>query len=130
LAGVTVKAFAMGEAIEDTAGDYTRLGVNVWGSYAMGPLLLAAEVNYLQNATAEDDNGIGLLLFANYKLMDNLVATVRYSQLKTDAMAEASNEITFSPTLSLADNWWVLAEVRQDINAEVTSYGVETTITF
>jgi hypothetical protein len=140
--GLTVKAFYMFENIETDFENFNKHGVNAWASYAKGPLLVAGEVNYILNWDSQDldadgdiegveeSNGLGFLVFGNYKVMENLGLTLRYSQLKTDMMAEASNEVTFSPTLSLASNWWVLAEVRQDINAEVTSYAVETTITF
>jgi hypothetical protein len=128
--GVTVKAFYLAEGIETPAEDYLKQGTNVWASYAMGPLLAAGEVNYIMNWDAEDSDGLGFLVMTNYKLTDKIAGTLRYSQLKTDAMAEASNEFTVSPSYAFTSNWWALFEYRRDINAEINSYGLETTITF
>jgi hypothetical protein len=128
--GVTAKAFYLVEGIEVPGEDYVKQGANVWASYAMGPLLVAGEVNYIMNWDALDSDGLGFLVMTNYKLTDKIAGTLRYSQLKTDAMAEASNEVTISPSYAFTSNWWALFEYRRDINAEVNSYGLETTITF
>ncbi|HEX2612440.1 MAG TPA: porin [Fibrobacteria bacterium] len=128
--GVTVKGFYLFENIEQPGPDYLKNGVNVWASYAKGPLLVAGEVNYLMNWDAEDSDGLGFLVMGNYKLTDKIAGTVRYSQLKTDAMADPSNEFTISPSYSITGNWWALAEYRRDIEAKVNSYALETTLTF
>jgi hypothetical protein len=130
LEGLTAKAFYMAEGIETDSEDYIKQGTNIWASYAKGPLLVAAEVNYIMNWDAEDSDGLGFLVMTNYKITDKIAATLRYSQLETDLMAEPSNEFTVSPSYAFASNWWALFEYRRDINAEVNSYALETTITF
>lgn len=128
--GVTVKGFYQFEDIEVPGPDYLRNGVNLWGSYAKGPLTLGAEVNYEMNWDADGSDGVGFLVMGNYKLTDKIAGTLRYSQLKTDAMADPSNEVTVSPSYSITGNWWALAEYRRDIQAKFNSYALETTLTF
>jgi hypothetical protein len=129
--GVTAKAFYLVEAVEIPGENYLRQGANVWASYAKGPLLVAGEVNYQMNWLAEDVDGLGFLVMTNYKLTDKIAGTLRYSQLKFDFPgAVVNNEFTISPSYAFASNWWALFEYRREIEAEINSYALETTITF
>ena len=109
---------------------YGKTVLNAWASYTAGSLTAAVEADYLLNYTAEDDNGIGYLLMVNSKLSDALAVTGRFSGMKTDAMAEAANEVTVSPSYALAANWLILAEAKYMLDIEELGLAVETTITF
>jgi len=125
---ITVKVTEM---YEQQPG-YGKNVVNAWGAYIAGPLTAAIEGDYLMNYTAEDDNGIGYLAMVNYKLTDVLAITGRFSGMKTDAMPDAINEITVSPSYSLASNWLILAEAKYqlaDVNKGL-GLAIETTVTF
>jgi hypothetical protein len=66
---------------------------------------------------------------ANYKVTDQLAATVRYSGIKVGDL-DPDTEITFSPSYALTGNWLVLAEVKRQLDAEVTNFAVESLFTF
>ncbi|HLU70462.1 MAG TPA: hypothetical protein VKZ88_06795, partial [Fibrobacteria bacterium] len=104
--------------------------VNVWVSYATGPLTVAGEVNYLMDWGTTDEKGLGYLVMANYKLTDKFGITGRYSALKLDSMGAADNEITVSPGYAISDAWFVLAEAKHGIEAKNTTFAVESLITF
>ncbi len=131
---ITIKATDMGEDMADTTAggsNYLKDVVNVWASYAAGPITAAIEYDGMSNFLGNTSKwGNGGLVMANYKLSSKVVATVRYSFMQPDPRVKMQDEVTFSPTYSFADNWWVLGEVRQEIAAKVTTYGVETTMTF
>ena len=123
---ITVKATNL---FQQSPGYITDV-INVWGAYTAGPLTAALEGNYLMNYTAEDDNGFGGLIMANYKLTDALAVTGRFSMLDTDAMAEATQEVTIAPSLALTSNWFLLADVKYQLAAEELGFALETTVTF
>jgi hypothetical protein len=123
---VTVKVTGM---YEQQPG-YGKTVLNAWGAYVAGPLTAAVEADYLMNYTAEDDNGIGYLLMANYKLSDALAVTGRFSGMKTDAMPDAQQEVTVSPSYTLAPNWLILAQAKYQLEPGEIGYAVETTVTF
>jgi hypothetical protein len=100
----------------------------VWASYGTGPITVAGEVNVLMDWGPTDESGLGYLAMVNYALSDKLGVTVRYSAI--DDGIYSGNEIAVSPGYAVSDNWFVLAEVRQDIDDEVTSYAVESILTF
>lgn len=137
--GLTIKAAYAGEsdlATYDTDAD-TVLGVsnqslvNVWASYATGPITLAAEFNYLLDWGLGDDKGMGYLVMANYKLTEKLGVTARYSAIKMDVPgAVTDNEITFSPGYAISDAWFVLAEAKYELEMKNTSFAVESLISF
>lgn len=123
LAGLTAKlAYAADlDLAEDDGGDTgvsilsNQSLVNVWVSYATGPLTVAGEVNYLMDWGTTDEKGLGYLVMANYKLTDKFGITGRYSALKLDSMGAADNEITVSPGYAISDAWFVLAEAKHGI---------------
>jgi hypothetical protein len=123
--GITVKAGYFGTDV----GAYTQSLINVWGMYSAGPLTAAAEVNVVSNWTAEDDNGLGYLVMANFKLSDKLGITGRYSALDTDA-GGLSNEVTVSPGYAISDSWFVLAEAKYMLELKETRLAAESILTF
>ena len=122
---ITVKVTGM---YEQEPG-YGKTVINAWGAYIAGPLTAAIEGDYLMNYTAEDDNGIGYLVMANYKLSDVLAVTGRFSGTDTDA-GGSNNEVTVSPSYALAANWLILAEAKYQLDAESLGLALETTVTF
>jgi hypothetical protein len=136
--GVTLKAAYLFE--KEFAGTYDSAGtelpftadrslINVWGMYETGPLTVAAEVNKLMKWDEVEDNGLGYLVMVNYALSDKLGITGRYSALKMDGGTN-DNEITVSPGYAISDSWLVLAEVKRELEAKVTSFAVESILTF
>jgi hypothetical protein len=97
--------------------------------YAAGPLTVAAEVNMLMKWDEAEQSGLGYLAMANYKLSDALGITVRYSALKMEN-GKNDNEITLSPGYAISDSWFVLAEVKQELEAKLMSFAVESILSF
>jgi hypothetical protein len=135
--GLTVKATYIYEGdlttydpdVDTVIGVSAQSLINVWASYATGPLLVAAEVNVLGDWDVTDDAGLGYLVMANYKLSDKLGVTGRYSALKMDG-GTVDNEITVSPGYAISPAWFVLAEAKQEIEAKNTTFAIESIITF
>ena len=131
--GVTAKvAYLYQMYDEDITGDASQQLVNVWASYAKGPVTVGVEYNQLLDWIGGTDNaetGMGYLAMANYKINDKVAATVRYSGL-TIGDGDPDSEITFSPSYAISGNWLVLAEVKQEIDAKNTDYAVESTFSF
>lgn len=137
-AGTTIKATYLYQMYdEDATGDASKQLLNVWGSYAAGPLLVAAEYNMLIDWIVPDDDegevndgmGNGWLVMANYKITDIVAATLRYSGIILGD-ADPDTEVTFSPSLALSPNWLTLAEIRYNIDEEKTLYAVESLFYF
>ena len=136
---ITVKVTGMYEQI-NVAGDpsYGKSVINAWAAYIAGPLTAAVEGDYLMNYAAEEDNGIGYLVMANYKLSDVLAVTGRFSGMSTsgptssDADDFTQNEVTISPSLALLSNWLILAEAKYQLDDSNKGLGLalETTVTF
>jgi len=110
-------------------GRFEQSLINGWAMYATGSITLAAEYNHLLNWEAKDNNGYGWILMGNLALSDKVGATVRYSGKDTDRTTKIT-EITFSPSYTITSNWGVLAELRRDIDAEVTLFAFESIFTF
>ena len=138
--GVTLKATYLYQMLDDedtlTLDDASQQLLNVWGSYAAGPITVAAEYNMLidwvvpeDGALVNDGMGHGWLVMANYKFTDFVAATVRYSGIILGDL-DPDTEVTFSPSLALSPNWLALAEIRYNIDAESTQYGVESLFYF
>jgi hypothetical protein len=136
--GATIKA---GYFTEDVGDFYTGL-TNVWASYVAGPLTVAAEFNHLTNwfgdhdadddtpnVPIEDNGGIGYLVMANFKLNDKLGITGRYSAIDTD-VGGLDNEVTVSPGYAISNAWFVLAEVKYELELKRTNFAVESILTF
>lgn len=115
-------------ALEDMGGYNTGL-LNVWASYETGPLTLAAEANALSNWFAQDNSGFGYLGMVNVALTDRFGVTGRYSALDTDNTTKV-DEVTFSPGFAINDNWFVLAEVRRNLDIDTTVLAFESLVTF
>jgi hypothetical protein len=130
--GVTAKAAYLYQ-IYDTTGtggtDESQSLLNIWAQYAKGPLTVAAEYNMLGDWGPADASGMGWLALVNYKITDKIATTFRYSGIKFEDI-DADTEITFSPSYAISGNWLVLAEVKQELDAEVTDYALESTFAF
>jgi hypothetical protein len=125
--GVTVKAAYLYDAFAGAPEAYNL--ANVWASYAKGPITVGAEFNYFMNFTAVDDNGTSWLAMANYKLTDKIAATARVSAIASD-LGEDETGITFSPSYSVNGNWLIVTEVSRLLDAEVTTFALESLVMF
>jgi hypothetical protein len=140
-AGVTAKATYLYQ-LADTSVARGRVEnqslLNVWASYAKGPLTAAAEWDLMMNwGGIKDFNGNGWLVMANYKFTDKAAATVRYSgnkfSLDTPAGkldADTQGEITLSPSWAFSPNWLILAEYKYVLDIQNNSYAIETTFSY
>jgi len=133
---ITVKGFYMSDKIDGTEEDKEKL--NVWASYASGPLTLAAEFNSAENSYALGTESDGYLLVANYAF-DSFGLTVRYHDwdvevANTGAAVEDMSGITISPSFALSENLLVVLEYRMDENqltgADTNTFAVEALVTF
>lgn len=139
--GWTLKAFYMTDELDGTDED-TDL-INVWTSYAIGDLTLAAEYNMSENAPAAvgfagvGAEADGMLLMANYA-WGKFGLTLRYHEweVETDsgATAEEISGFTISPSYAVSDNLLIVTEYRMDdddLNGGSTdSFAIEALVTF
>ena len=127
--GITAK---VGYAL-DAMDDYTQTELNAWISFAQGPLTLAGEIDLLGNWGADGNNGMHFLGMANVSLADIISApvgiTLRFSGITLDD-SDTSTEFTFSPSYTATDNWLLLAEFKQRLDAEETIIAVESLFTY
>ena len=134
----------------DKLEDYSQSELNAWVQFAQGPLTLAGEIDLLRNWGHEGDNGMHYLGMANISLADMIGApvgvTLRFSGISLDeeddghthaapaadeeGESSSSNEFTLSPSYSVTDNWLILAEFKQRIDAEETIIAIESLFTF
>ena len=134
----------------DKLEDYSQSELNAWAQFTQGPLTLAGEVDMLQNWGADGKNGMHFLGMANISLEDMIGApvgvTLRFSGIsldgdddgdanaapsaEEDGDSSSSNEFTLSPSYSVTDNWLILAEFKQRIDAEETIIALESLLTF
>lgn len=133
--GFTAKAFYMTEADTDL--------INVWASYATGPVTLAVEFNESENAGAavaiagDDAEAEGFLVMANYA-WDKFGITLRYHESTVEDAAgtdvEELSAITFAPSYAVSDNLLIVTEYRadeDDLNGlDTDSFAVEALLTF
>jgi hypothetical protein len=136
--GVTAKAAFLWQTYDETGAnaDENQGLLNVWGSYAKGPITAAAEYNMLLSwkpdptvAAVNDESGHGWLAMANYKVNDIFAATLRYSGIVIGD-GDPDQEVTVSPSVAIAANWLALAEYRFNIDSGIQQYAAETTFTF
>lgn len=133
---VTIKSFYMTDKIDGTDEDKEK--INVWASYASGPLTLAAEYNVAENSYALGTESDGFLLMANYAF-DDFGLTVRYHQWDvedeaTGVAVEEMSGITISPSVALSENLLMVFEYRMDENditgEDTNSFAIEALVTF
>ncbi len=123
--GLTAKLFYMTEADNDI--------VNFWTSYEIDALTLAVEVNSADYA--DDSEGTGFLLMANYA-MNDFGVTVRYHDFEIeDADGNTLDEndaITIAPSYAVSDNLLIVAEYRMDSfgDSDVDSFALEALYTY
>ena len=117
----------------DAMDDYTQTELNAWVSFAQGPLTLAGEIDLLGNWGADGNSGMHFLGMANVSLADIISApvgvTLRFSGIDTDNDG-TSTEFTFSPSYAATDNWLLLAEFKQRLDAEETIIAFESLFTY
>lgn len=117
----------------DKMEDYSQSELNAWVQFAQGPLTLAGEVDRLTNWGADGKNGMHFLGMANLSLADMIAApvavTLRFSGISLDD-EDSSTEFTLSPSYTATDNWLLLAEFKQRLDAEETIIAVESLFTF
>ncbi len=117
----------------DMLEDYSQTELNAWAQFTQGPLTLAGEIDLLGNWGADGNNGMHFLGMANISLEDAISApvavTLRFSGINLDD-SDSSTEFTFSPSYAATDNWLLLAEFKQRIDAEETIIAAESLFTF
>ncbi len=136
----------------DKLEDYSQSELNAWVQFTRGPLTLAGEIDMLKNWPTEDEegmefvgDGMHFLGMANVSLADMISApvavTLRFSGISIskessnsadDAVSKESTgtEFTLSPSYAVTDNWLLLAEFKQRLDAEETIIAVESLFTF
>ena len=103
-----------GYAATDTAASYDQTLINIWASYKVGSLLLAAEYNEVSDWGAAGTDGDGFLIMANKPVNEKLSVTLRYSELDTGATD--ITKYTISPSYAMTDDWRILAEYNSQDN--------------
>lgn len=126
----------VGAATEDYV-TYQQTLLNVWASYVVGDLILAAEINGLSDWTAEDNKGYGWLLMANYMFTEKMGLTLRTSALNVEDAAGTEYiddmKFTIAPSYCFTDNFCMLAEFNtlEDITGDSTqTVALEAILTF
>ena len=129
--------FHLGYVSENIADGYSQTLTNLWVSYAIDKLVLAAEYNNVTNWFSENDDGSGWLVMANYSFNEKMALTLRTSGLE---IKDGSNSVTdntkwtISPSYKISDELSILAELNvvddQILNQETTTLAVEVTATF
>ena len=117
----------------DKLEDYSQSELNAWAQFTQGPLTLAGEIDMLTNWGADGKNGMHFLGMANVSLADMIsvpvAVTLRFSGISLDD-EDSSTEFTLSPSYSATDNWLLLAEFKQRLDAEETIIALESLFTF
>ena len=98
---------ATGAISEDA--DFDRTVVNLWASYVMGSLTLAAEYNDLTDFSFDGDDGDSWLVMANYAFNDAWGLTLRTSAIETDGGTDVE-KFTVAGSYVLTDNISFVAE--------------------
>ncbi len=98
---------ATGKLFEEA--DFDRTIVNLWASYVLGGLTLAAEYNDLTDFTADGDDGDSWLVMANYAFNEQWGLTLRTSALETDSGSDVE-KFTVAGSYVLTDNVSFVAE--------------------
>ncbi len=97
--------------IDDDDNDYT----DIWASYKVGNVTLAAELVARDLDSGEE--GDGYLLMANWA-KDNFGFTVRYGDYKLETAGGVpfleTNSITLSPSFKVGDHLLIVTEYRMD----------------
>lgn len=127
--GVTAKV-AYATDLETSDGVENKSLTNAWVMGKFGQATVAGEFNYLMNWDAKDNNGISYLAMVRFDVNSVFGVTGRYSALKLDDMDNTDNEVTLSPSVIFNPNWSALAEVKYEIDLEITTVALETIYTF
>ena len=133
--GLTIQLGYAQEGYGSTNGvaGYDQALVNLWASYSVNGLTLAAEWNEVSDWNANGVDGDGYLLMANYKITEKLGITLRRSALDVDGMTDLTKH-TIAPSYAVTDNWTLIAElntVEDDVvDSEVDTFALESIIVF
>jgi hypothetical protein len=127
----------VGGATEKYVG-YDQMLANIWASYVLGDLILAGEVNVLDDWEADGNEGFGWLLMANYAITEKLGLTLRTSALNVEDAGGADvtdlQKFTIAPSYALTDNLSFVLEFNtlDDSVADDTfdTIAFETIVTF
>jgi hypothetical protein len=138
---ITVKGFYSMDKLGDTGLDTTL--INLWASYAAGPLTLAVEYNISENSpatgatTGNPIDATGFLLMGNY-VMGDWGMTLRYHAYELENAAGVNTEevsgITLSPSYKVNDYLSMIFEYRMDTvdvgGADTDYVALEALVTF
>ena len=132
---ITVKGFYMSDKLDGT--DETTKMVNLWASYAQGPLTLAAEYNTAENSAFAGSDADGYLVMANYAF-ETFGLTLRYHAYELEdgsgATVEDMSGITISPSFAVSDNLLMVFEYRMDTDdvsdSDANFMAIEALVTF
>ncbi|MCV6615646.1 MAG: porin [Cellvibrionaceae bacterium] len=134
---VTVKGFYITDKLDGSSETSNLL--NLWASYADGPLTLAAEYNQSENAPAAGAgvDADGYLLMANYAF-DKWALTFRYHHWELDqemvGSIEEYNGFTIAPSFNITENLLIVTEYRFDEDkisgADINTFAVEALLSF
>ncbi len=131
--------YATEEFGDATAGtDWDRQLINLWSSYTVGKLVVAAEYNDLTDWDGKDESGDSWLVMANYGLTDKAAITLRTSARQNES-AVLDNKIdvnkwTVAGSYSLTSNLSLVAEyssLKDNLSkTDIDSVALEAIITF
>lgn len=132
--GLTIKAGYATDSVADSieAPGYDQSIMNIWASYSVGGVTLAAEYNDLTDQGAEGVDGDGYLVMANVKMTENSSITFRHSAMDLNDGTDES-EFTICPSMVWNDHLTLLAEYRVTDVANGSDwdwFAVEALITF
>ncbi len=126
--GYATEEMAATEMTEETPAmaSYDQALINVWASYMIGEITLAAEYNDVSDWGGVDNDGEGWLAMVAIPVNDQLGVTLRTSALSVDNAAGAAvtdiEKWTVAPTYSVNDNLGLVLEYN---NSEDKTTGIE-----
>jgi len=98
---------------------FDKAMINLWVSYEVDALTVAAEYSSLEDFDKKGDDGDAYMLMGNYAFTDTFNATLRYAHVDAD-WAEI-DEFTISPRFVISDSVSVITEYRHrdyDVGAD------------
>lgn len=101
--------FATAESDEELEEDFDQTLINLWASYSVGSLTLAAEYNDVSDWGAEGNDGDSWLIMGNYAFNDTWGLTLRTSAIELDDGTELS-KYTAAASYVLTENVSFVAE--------------------
>ena len=93
-----------------TTPGFDKAMINLWVSYEVDALTVAAEYSSLEDFDKKGDDGDAYMLMGNYAFTDTFNATLRFAHVDAD-WAEI-DEFTISPRFVISDSVSVITEYR------------------